>query len=507
MLQPGRKSPTIAFSAIILLVVFAGILVAYADDVGAGAFRAAAATATPTLQLGERPYTTATPFQPGRPSLLPTPTTSLASATPTPASHAPGDDQPTPAPIQLLPTSTMSPASSPTPLGSAFTALPAPVPLAGATPVHPGLAKTDANIHVGLAFNSYVTNYATEKGAVDLVWGSNVPDQPTGVVNLAYAPATRIGPGPNFQLPYTTSWFLTNHPDWIAYACDRQTIAYEFGEPNTPLDVYNPAVIAFLMQVEYIPLLQAGYAGIGFDNVELTNKWNRCGHYDAQHNWVAEFTGQGLDPHYTQTIVQWGQMITQAIHAYQATAIVGMNFYFDFAQQNASLQLMSTADLLSDERSFTDWGRTPPSVPFNQHWLDYMSAMQQYLAAGGALFLINEEPTTTPTIPQKQWVLANYLLLKGHYTYLAIVGQQQYGQYYDKPEYHLNIGTPTTGILTDGCIYLREFTKGIAIVNPSSSITYTAVLPARHYADLYGNPVGNTFNLPPGSGIVLLYRP
>jgi hypothetical protein len=54
-------------------------------------------------------------------------------------------------------------------------------------------------------------------------------------------------------------------------------------------------------------------------------------------------------------------------------------------------------------------------------------------------------------------------------------------------------------------VYLRPFTNGLAIVNPSASTTYQVTL-SGSYQDLYGHAVGPTVALGPASGLVLLDR-
>src|SRR2546429_9873306 len=43
------------------------------------------------------------------------------------------------------------------------------------------------------------------------------------------------------------------HPDWVLYKCDRVTPAYEFGDPNMPLDFANPALVSWQIQTYVQP--------------------------------------------------------------------------------------------------------------------------------------------------------------------------------------------------------------------------------------------------------------
>lgn len=379
-------------------------------------------------------------------------------------------------------------------------------PTSPAHHVHPGLGTTASNVHLGLVFNSLVANPATERGVVDVVWGSSTPTQPAGVYNIAYNPFDRIGNGANFRPLFTFAWFQANHPTWIEYQCDRSTPAYFPGEPNTPLDITNPAVLQFLMAQEYTPQLQAGYDGIGFDNVAFFSVAQRCGHFDAGHTWVQQFTGQFVDPPYRASVLQWSQTIYQMLHAAKAGVSVGMNFSYEFPNEDASAQLLQNIDFLTDERGFTNFGSANGADSLylsDQNWQDYVNALQRYTADGGAVLLIDEEPSPSISRAQLQWALANYLMVKGQYTYLTVVGQQQYGQFYDHPEYHAPIGTPTGGISTDQCVFRRDYSGGTAIVNPSSALSCPVSLPAGAFKDLYGAPV-SAFTLAPHTAVVLL---
>ena len=118
-----------------------------------------------------------------------------------------------------------------------------------------GVAKppdTTDNIHVAQIFNSASTP-EDEIGKVDLVWGSVSPDQPAGVYNLYYYPFDRDADEGTGGTHHDITWFLANHPDWIEYTCDKKTPAYEYDDPNVPLDITNPAVIDYMMQTYIYP--------------------------------------------------------------------------------------------------------------------------------------------------------------------------------------------------------------------------------------------------------------
>src|SRR5437764_987280 len=88
-------------------------------------------------------------------------------------------------------------------------------------------------------------------------------------------------------------------------------------------------------------------------------------------------------------------------------------------------------------------------------------------------------------------------------SYLSISGYQEYGYLQIRPEYAAPIGSPTNAYYASQNVYMRDFTGGLVIVNPSSSTQYTVSLPSGKYKDLYGNTIGTSYTLPVHSGVVL----
>jgi hypothetical protein len=371
----------------------------------------------------------------------------------------------------------------------------------------PSLPDTTNNIHVGLPFNFRINNPQDEKGKVDFVWGSSWPGQPPGVYNTYYYPYDREP-----SRGHTISWFQKNHPDWIEYHCDRKTIAYEFGQSRAPLDITNPAVLSYMESTYLAPNLKSGsgYQGIAFDNPNFQNagSWTgqRCGHFDSSGKWVAQFNGTQDDPAYRQAIIQWAKTMQQWIHSQFPGATMGVNFSFDFLYPSDSNTLLSEMDIDSDEDGFTNGNNAPPWYYADSFWLSKMQALQNFLSAGHGLFSINQESVSFShlTHGQVQWALANYLLIKNNASYINITGYQEYGKLDIRPEYSAPIGYATSAMYPSQNGYMRDFSNGKAIVNPSSSKTITISLPANTYQDLYGHIISQPFTLAPHSGIVLL---
>jgi hypothetical protein len=408
--------------------------------------------------------------------------------------HIPTVPSPTSMPATLTPTITQTP--TPT-ITSTVTASSTPEPTFTPTEGVANPPDTTENIHVALIFNGRVDNPQDEIGVVDLVWGSKYPTQPEGVYNLYYYPFDRDRDGGTGGLHHDITWFLANHPDWIEYTCDRKTPAYEYGDPNVPLDITNPAVIDYMMQTYIIPAIEEGYQGIAFDNVDFNNNGYRCGVWRD-----GEWVGQS---NYIDNILAWASSMYPRLHALYAS--VAMNFPYDVNNPAESDKIYQNLDIAVDERGFTNWGRSKDDYLSGISWLTNMQALQSLDALGKGFVSINEMPEVFDAVSQaeKQWTLANYLLVKGRYSYIAITGVQEYGIIFTTPEYSAAIGHALNAMYLSQDVYMRDYSNGLAIVNPASSQSFAITLVPDIYQDLYGNNV-DTITLEPHSGIVLLRK-
>ncbi|MGZ3665768.1 MAG: putative glycoside hydrolase [Ktedonobacterales bacterium] len=369
-----------------------------------------------------------------------------------------------------------------------------------------GLPDTTINIHISLPFNFHISDPKDEIGKVDYVGGSTYATEPRGVYNTSYYPYDRAG-----NQGHDITWFKAHHPDWIEYQCDRRTIAYEFGDPNPPLDITNPAVLNYMWSTYLAPRLQAGYAGIMFDNLSLNNSghWTgrRCGHFTPTGAWVQQFAGTSNDPAYRQAVLTWAKTMHERLHAAFPNATMSGNFSFDPSYAADSYTLYQYLDIVVDEKGFTNEGESGNNYLTGDDWKAKMQALQYLASVGKGWSSTNQEPERFANISntEVQWVLANYLLVKGRHSFVFITGVQEYGYLYLRPEYAAQIGSPIGAMSAKGAVYFRNFTHGLAIVNPSASHGYTVQLPANTYKDLYGHTLANgSITLGPHSGIVLL---
>jgi hypothetical protein len=370
--------------------------------------------------------------------------------------------------------------------------------------------RTQDNIHLEMVFNYQLTQkqLSSETGVVDQVWGSSWPTLPAGMYNTSYIPISVD----NFT--YSVKLYRTNHPDWLEYKCDKKSLAFEFGSTSlAPLDFSNPAVQAFQHANWIDPPLSAGYQGIAVDTMDLTNDWQRCGHYDSSGDWVQQYTGNADDPAFRRDLLAWEDATYQHVHQQSKTATMQVNVTYHFGEPLADNQkLMTTTDLLFDERGFTNWG-VAPAVPTPADW-ETIVAQLEYVQSKGICYMTNgEEPGLTAKISEEArlWVIGNYLLVKNDCTYMYMTGYtatgaQDYGRLVTFPEYGIAIGHPTGARVKTQGIWERRFSNGLTLVNPYNAKAKVK-LPKGSWVDVNGKAVGPTITLTKQTAQVLLVAP
>ena len=105
-------------------------------------------------------------------------------------------------------------------------------------------------------------------------------------------------------------------------------------------------------------------------------------------------------------------------------------------------------------------------------------------------------------------MIANYLLVKNSCTYMYMTGfgasgGQDYGALIQFPEYSIQIGHALGEREKRQGIWMRAFSGGLALVNPSNK-TAVVKLPPGNWGDVNGNPVGPEVTMGHQTGVVLL---
>ena len=245
--------------------------------------------------------------------------------------------------------------------------------------------------------------------------------------------------------------------------------------------------------------IQQGYPGITFDNVTLFyNFFNRCGIW-KNGTWVQQFTGGNNDAVYIDAVLNWARWMYNRLHA--LGIVVTMNPSYDQHHPELTNKLTPFLDLLSSEKGFGIGTFKPFSY---DEWFSTIKIFQGLDAQGKGFVSINQMPVPFEQVTkqQKQWVLANYLLVKGNHSYVSITGEQEYGTIFTTPEYSAPIGRALNEMYVLQGVYMRDFSNGKTIVNPSHDKSLIIKL-LGVYRDLYGNSVSSV-TLKPLSGMVLL---
>ncbi len=380
---------------------------------------------------------------------------------------------------------------------------------ASAARPHPvGLVNTTSGIHVAQSFNFNIPAPKIEVHRVNLVWGSRWPTTPKGVYNAFYVPYDRA------DLQHPLAWFVANHPDWIEYQCDQHTPAYEYNDSNVPLDITNPAVVAFQRSTEVLPALHRGYRGIAFDNLSLRNGIpgytdRRCGHYSPQGTWIDQYSRDLGDVHFRHDVIVWTKHMSAYIHHARAHATMWINYSYNYtASEKENLELMDSVDLVSDERGFT---QNAKGIPTPSQWQAIVTGIARTQRHGVCYIENNIEPGPTSTITpaERAWAVGNYLLTKGACTFISMVGSLQprgiatYGEIAQYPEYRLPVGAPAGPARLHGQVWARNFTGALVLVNPSEADATYAVR-GKSLRDLSGRPVSGPVTLARSSALILL---
>lgn len=388
------------------------------------------------------------------------------------------------------------------------------------------MAKTP--LRLALVFNEHIPIQRgqkwAERGRIEYVWGA----QGTGRDGIRNIPAPGVWheyymlwptvPGGSHY--YWLHWVRQHHPDWLLYRQDRTGLAWS--DHRFTLDFTNPAVQRYVVKQWLLPALAHGYDGISFDHPIGYNTAFAAGHYSASGAWVQQYSGSYQDQTYARAMAVSLQDIAHLIHrSYPFATITNNNSYN--CRTNPALWSTVLPGLtgLFDEQGFTNYGtavnpyiEAQPGAYCSNQWLSKVQALTSWDAAH-LLILDNQEPypvssNLTATSAQArfdlEWALANYFLVKGPQTYFWWGGQQQYSYAtFWQPEYTAvaGIGSPTNSYYASQNVYMRNYSHGLVIVNPSLSSSATVSLPADVYHDLYGGSVA-TISMPPHSGIVLL---
>ncbi len=364
------------------------------------------------------------------------------------------------------------------------------------------------NIHLFLTFDYNISDPAASAKHYDFVWGAKVNNvtalrsaNPDIFLTYYISFLRDTGTFTDNRAIHSLTYWKTTHPDWVLYQCDRVTPAYEFGDPDIPLDFTNPDVVAWQVQTYAQPASQNGYDGIAADNVNLQNSFGACGTY-VHGQWVQRYTGQPNDPKWSNDIVTWLQRMHQALHHLPHPLALIPNLSLGSLSPSDPLiqQVLNQADGVLNEAGFSQYG---DGYLTGNDWTQAIQFMESLQAQNKAYYIINQFNSVDRA--EIQWAVASYLMGKEHSAGLFISTTQGYGGDFWDNTYDAQIGNPTSSMYQTQNVYVRDYNNGLILVNPSATDSYMVTLdPGDKFHDLYGIPVSGTVTMPPHSGMVLL---
>jgi hypothetical protein len=336
-------------------------------------------------------------------------------------------------------------------------------------------------------------------GRLGFVWGGPRAGSAPGSY---YYPQDR-----DFDRSHTAEWYAAHAPDEIVYKCDRKSIAplftYAWGY-YSPLDTANPAVRQYIFNTFILPQLRSGVKVIALDNVTPLNNGHRCGVY-RNGQWVQLFSGESRDPAYLAALMDWIGWMARQVHA--QGGLLALNARIDPQNVEESRKLIALADIWLDEGAFSRDCRPRTS---DRDWLVKMQASQW--GAARMPWVSLEKTCASPaeiSDDEAQWVVGNFLLAKGSRSYLGAFhdGDPPRTELHYPKTFNPPVGTPQgPAFAIAGGGMARRFSRGLVVVNPSSTAPLDYTLPAGNWANIRGQAVSGRIALGPTSAAILLSR-
>lgn len=328
------------------------------------------------------------------------------------------------------------------------------------------------------------------------------------------------------------AWFQNNHPEWLLWRCDQNTIlsAYNY---FAPIPDFADTGWRDYKQTNVWNAVALGSPIVGFDNSLLTNEFfpnypdgiygNACGKYPnaAPGNiqaapWQAMYSGVPTQATYMSAFLAYLADLKSRTNAMTPPRLSMPN---TDPKVVYGIPALRTALMAAVDGTLTEGGNYGPEWPgTSQHyWLGQLNFALDMQAAGKAVYVVQsayQMNTNTMLTTQggKEWQefsVASYLLAKNHYSSIGLQPCKGNAdpalndcktdnlQWSAVMENANNIGTPcaafsqVVGSLPETGLYYREFTKGAVLVNPTFDETNSYTLPTNNWTwtDLYGTTV------------------
>jgi len=404
-----------------------------------------------------------------------------------------------------------------------------PLPTQSPPPPSKYLPSTWNGLFTMQVFDNHKNKYgiSPEQAAADgplysAIWGSNTPElvqawrtnNPTLPISMYQIISTDAAQHLFGDLGQTVEWWQANHPDWILYECDQKTIAYITGVSSVPLDISNPDVVNYILNLVGGYSEQNGYSALGFDLVSLNNdtggvpNLHGCG-VITKNGWVQKFSGRTVDPLWANAMLSFLSTARTYLHGQpRPLAIWGNNVpgSYTFGDSDET-QLIGDLDVVLDESGFANYGRYSTDAYFNAtaQWAKYIQGL------GKGFMDVNEWQGTQLTNAELDYALATYAVVKERAAVMFAAPYGEYGEEHYFTQYTTKIGPPCAEMYGGPSYlglgrfaYYRQYRQALALVNTSPTASYTVKLPQKTYTDVAsGAIVTSPLALGPNSGSLL----
>lgn len=429
------------------------------------------------------------------------------------------------------PRTTPTPVVTPTPL---VTPTPMPTTGPGSTILPDSTGRFDPVQILDLKMTP--SQIASEAPFEDAVWGAFDPS--------AWVNAHRGMIVSRYFMPFNDdssisqhdlTWWQQNHPDWIMYACDQngnptQYVARDDGFPDVPLDIHNPAVIQYQMQMVIPYMVANGYNALAADNITFHNYlggpnvllgqndpgenygsdgWYGCGIWEGN-TFVRRYSGGpgAPDPNFIADLVNWVETVhstlTQNPQYSQYHLRLLANHPMGTTNNQNDQAVLANVDLEAYEASFTNFDRFGANFPEIIQWMQWIQAAHVAYVDVNYFCKNDGGPCEQQlTSSQKEFAMAAYELGNegGAGFFMSPAGGQSYSYY---TELQTQLGKPCAEYTTPGTdMYARKFANGLVVVNNSSSTEQYTLPNSDKYVDIENRTVTNPLPVNSDDGYVL----
>jgi hypothetical protein len=273
-------------------------------------------------------------------------------------------------------------------------------------------------------------------------------------------------------------WVLRKHPDWFLLAAVNHRPLRFRGYPSTWETDYGSAAY----QRQWAHNVISDVRAHGWDGVAVDNALTTADAYGVAARYPTDASVQAA----TYSALR---LVGSALRRAGVRSV----FNVGFAPMFAGLWQRWLTPVGGLEQEYYLSYTTEPDAT-GAAWLGYQSEVSSCAAAGKSCWFHVGQESSAVTARAAAYGLASYLL--------AADGRQVFatGDATSAPVASLALGVPVKPMIAAGQAFLRYFTLGVAVVNPSPA---SVVVPLGGiYLIANGHPA-TTISLGPGSGVVL----